>query len=42
MHGGPKELYKLKKHQQAMSEPVVKDNTGETIDLEKRAREAGL
>jgi len=42
MHGGPKELDKLKKHQQAMSEPVVKDSTGETVDLEKRAREAGL
>ena len=51
MHGGPKTVYKNKQHERAMTAPArrpgypiyVNDNDEEIdLDLEKRAREAGL
>jgi len=41
MHGGPKIVYKNKQHQKAMTAPITKDKELD-VDLEKRAREAGL
>jgi len=41
MHGGPNVVYKNKQHERAMKAPI-NANKEPDVDLEKRAREAGL
>ena len=44
MHGGPKTVYKNKQHEKAMTAPIKQEVELDMdfMDLEKRAREAGL
>ena len=51
MHGGPKTVYKNAQHEKAMTAPISKGRANydtktkkqePDLDLEKRAREAGL
>lgn len=42
MHGGPKTLYKNAQHERAMNAPFKPKEEEYDMDVEKRAREAGL
>jgi len=42
MPGAPKQKYKNEQHEKAMTAPIIKQEVEVDLDLEKRAREAGL
>jgi hypothetical protein len=42
MPGVPKQKYKNEQHKKAMTAPIIKQEVEVDLDLEKRAREAGL
>jgi hypothetical protein len=42
MPGAPKQKYKNEQHEKAMTAPIIKQEAEVDLDLEKRAREAGL